>query len=224
MNTRKIVDDAIEFVIKDFRKLPEKYFTEEDIRWRLMREIEERLPEDDKQFIHAEYPTPFRCSMKERSFKLLENKPKGARGHFDIVVLNKEAVKDCDFEIKRAQDYEEFSEQLLNRNLKLPFLDCVIEIKLFREHIKSKSTGPAKKRMQEYAKQSLQKVVTAFEAKGYYSEPFTKYGVVLICDASELNDGEDWEAEKKRFKEEAVYPATNSFTDSILFRWENSNK
>jgi hypothetical protein len=192
MNTKKVVSNAIQVVVDDFNKCPDKYFTEEDIRWRLMREIEDQLSDEDKQLIHAEYPTPFRCSMEKRSFELLPpESSNGTRGHFDIVVLNEAAVRNCEFDIKRAQDYKKFLKQLLGNKLPLPFLNCAIEIKLFRERIMSKNTGPAKTRMQELANQSLQKVAAAFKAPEYYSKPFAKYGVVLVFNASEFNDGEE---------------------------------
>jgi len=81
-DVNKIVSSGIERIINDFQKHPHYYFTEEDVRWRLLREFENALAIDGANqitfsggvtsVIHTEYPTPFRCSMSERRFELLD--------------------------------------------------------------------------------------------------------------------------------------------------------
>ncbi|MFA4835780.1 MAG: hypothetical protein WC749_06920 [Dehalococcoidia bacterium] len=189
----KAIDSAIEKVIRDFQEHPEYYFTEEDVRWRLMREIEDALTKLDCHqvkiksgvtlAVHGEYPTPFRCSMKQRSFEPLPKDSKGQRGHFDIVVLNPLATAICELEVVRSQYYRLFLGDL--PKLPLPFLDCVIEIKLFRDLAHTNRTESAKQQA-EYAVQAIKKVAETLKATTYYSKPFAKRGLVLLFDNSAL--------------------------------------
>jgi hypothetical protein len=192
----KAVDSAVERVIQDFQHCPGCYFTEEDVRWRLMKEIDNNLLNLDVKYaqlkngvlislVHGEYPTPFRCSMKGRSFDL---KPKGSdvnRGHFDIAVLNPQAVAECEFEVVRSQYYRRFIDLLEQEKLPLPFLDCVIEIKLYRDMAHPNRTESAK-RQAEYAIQAVRKVDTTLQSNEYYKHPFSKRGIVLLFDNSDL--------------------------------------
>src|SRR4030042_3258681 len=115
MNTNSAIDNAVERVIQDFQEYPGCYFTEEDVRWRLMKEIEDaldtlnikkhvNLKDGVTSLVHGEYPTPFRCVMGNRPFKLLPPESKGKRGHFDIVVLNPVAASQYEFKVIRLQD------------------------------------------------------------------------------------------------------------------------
>ena len=154
-DTNKAIDSAVERVIQDFRHYPGCYFTEEDVRWRLMKEIDDALSTPEGKYVqlqngirvslvHGEFPTPFRCSMTGRSFDL---KPKDShvnRGHFDIVVLNPQAVTECEFETVRSQYYRQFVDLLGKGKLPLPFLNCVIEIKLYRDLAHPNRTESAK--------------------------------------------------------------------------------
>lgn len=38
MDVNSVIDSGIDQVIKDFQEYPWNYFTEEDVRWRLMEE------------------------------------------------------------------------------------------------------------------------------------------------------------------------------------------
>jgi len=39
-DTNKAIDSAVERLIQDFKRRPGCYFTEEDVRWQLMKEID----------------------------------------------------------------------------------------------------------------------------------------------------------------------------------------
>lgn len=196
---KRPIDEAVAQVIQDFQLNPQMYFTEEDVRWRLMKQLEAKLAQrgwQDAQLrdgytstIHGEYPTPFRCSMARRSFELADIKSQAKRGHFDIVLLNPCATAQCTFEVVRSQYYQAFLQAL--PQLSLPFLDCVIEIKLYRDLAHPNRTGSAGQQA-EYAVQAVNKVVAALDAQPtYYPRPFARYGIVLMLDNSHLAGGGD---------------------------------
>ena len=206
----KAVTNGIEKVIGDFQQHPHYYFTEEDVRWRLLREIENAMAIDETQIrfsggvtsaIHTEYPTPFRCSMRDRRFELLDiADKKGQRGHFDAVILNATAASQCGFEILRSQYYEAVCEKLRNGEVPLPLLDCVIELKLFRDLAHPNRTESARQQA-EYAVQAVEKVAATLESAHYYSKPFANQGFVLLFDNSDLVCAGDAKIARGKFQE-----------------------
>jgi len=229
-DVNKAVDSGIENIINDFQQHPHSYFTEEDVRWHLLREIGNALAVDGTEHIpfsggvtsviHTEYPTPFRCSMSERQFKLLDvANTKGQRGHFDVVVLNAEAAAECDFEILRSQYYKALCEKLKSGKVPLPILDYVIELKLFRDLAHPNRTESAKQQA-EYAMQAVNKLNATVQPNDYYSEPFAKRGIVLLFDNSELvNDTSKVEAARKSFFEEFTKLKWDLFPDTLSCIW-----
>lgn len=189
-----LIDEAIAQIVQDFQLNPQVYFTEEDVRWQLMKQLEAKLTQQSWQdvqlrdgytsSVHGEYPTPFRCSMANRSFRLADIESNAQRGHFDVVLLNPSAALQCTFEIVRAQYYQAFLQAL--PQLPLPFLDCVIEIKLYRDLAHPNRTESAGQQA-EYAVQAVNKVVAALDAQpSYYRQPFARRGTVLMLDNSHL--------------------------------------
>lgn len=232
-NVNKAVASGIEKIIGDFQQHPHYYFTEEDVRWRLVREIENALIADGAQHvrfsdgitsaIHTEYPTPFRCSMKERQFELLDPDSKGRRGHFDIVVLNAAAVARCGFEVLRFQYYEILCEKLKAGGAPLPLLDCVIELKLFRDLAHPNRTESARQQA-EYAMQAVRKLDATVQPNDYYSEPFAKRGIVLLFDNSELaSDTLNVESARKSFFEEFKKIKWELLPDTLSCIWVAPN-
>ncbi|MDD4873538.1 MAG: hypothetical protein PHE15_00960, partial [Dehalococcoidales bacterium] len=185
MNNDKAVTIGIEKIIGDFQQHPHYYFTEEDVRWRFLREIENAMSVDEAQIpfsggvtsaIHTEYPTPFRCSMRDRQFEVLDNADKkGQRGHFDVVILNGVAASQCGYEILRSQYYNALCEKLRDGEVPLPLLDCAIELKLFRDLAHPNRTESARQQA-EYAIQAVEKVAATLVSTQYYSKPFAKQG------------------------------------------------
>ncbi|MFC1865152.1 hypothetical protein ACFLYB_00350 [Chloroflexota bacterium] len=230
MDISKAVNGGIESTITDFQAHPHYYFTEEDIRWRLLREIENHLAEDRSgqipfsggvtSVIHTEYPTPFRCSMGERQFKTLDiSNTKGQRGHFDIVALNPQATNQCDFETIRSQYYKAFCEKLKTNALPLPFLDYVIELKLFRDLAHPNRTESAKQQA-EYAMQAVNKLDATVKPNDYYSEPFAKRGIVLLFDNSDLVSSGNIEIARAKFRERVSELADwNSYSNRLSCIW-----
>lgn len=188
------VQVAVQDLLRDFREYPQRYFTEEDVRWRLMGRLNqlirergmEQAPIQDGQtsILHGEYPTPFRCKMAKATFAVAPPGSRAVRGHFDIVVLDPDSIRGCRFEVVRAQFYKVFLAQL--PSLQMPFLDTVIELKLFRDLAHSNRTESAR-RQAEFAAQAVLKTVAALVAQiGYYAKPFARRGLVLLLDNSEF--------------------------------------
>lgn len=207
--SKNIVVTAIKKLSNVFSLHPQYFFTEEDVRWRLIAELarlfEERGTEkvalkDGTTFIvHGEYPTPFRCKMPERTFQVELPNSKAKRGHFDIVVFNLDAVQKCTFEIVRAQNYKKFLQKLAN--LPLPFLDSVIELKLFRDFAHGNATESACRKA-ESAIQAIKKTAAVLKPQdGYYKHPFAMSGFVLIFDNSELSATGNISQARHRFLE-----------------------
>lgn len=146
-------------LLRDFREYPQKYFTEEDVRWRLMGRLSqllcergmERVSIQDRQtsILHGEYPTPFRCKMAKATFAVAPPGSCAVRGHFDIIVLNPDSIRGCRFEVVRAQFYKVFLAQL--PSLQMPFLDTVIELKLFRELAYPNRTYSARRQVLQFS-------------------------------------------------------------------------
>lgn len=116
----KLVDTALEELCTQFQVQPTLFFTENDIVCYFYYILQQKLlflRSSDKDgcehfLIHREYPTPFRCSMSNNKFELKgdeERNEKGRkykRGHYDIVVLNPDFIRQNSYEVIKAQDYE----------------------------------------------------------------------------------------------------------------------
>jgi hypothetical protein len=228
IDTQSAIDVAVERVIEDFQKYPGCYFTEEDVRWRLMKEIEDalatlnikhlKLKDGVTSLVHGEYPTPFRCAMDNRSFTLLSPESKGGRGHFDIVVLNPATASEYEFEVIRLQDYQLFRSKLQVPSL--PFLDCVIEIKLFRD-LTHPNRAVSIRQQAEYAVQAVSKIAAALEGQPkYYPKPFAKRGVVLLFDNSDLAyDADDVELARDGFQKAFEKTEWDSIPETLSCVW-----
>lgn len=196
MNTAETTESAIERVINHFLRSPTSYFTEEDVRWRLMREIEVALAESGASevtlkdgtktsAVHGEYPTPFRCSMTKRSFVLVPPRGTARRGHFDIAILSASAAAECDFRLACSQDFDGLPEKL--RSLSSCLLDMIVEILLLRNVADPKWKKSIQNAVED-AVQDMRKVAAALDAQdGYYDQPFAKRGIVLLLDNSQLS-------------------------------------
>ena len=203
MDTRKAIDSAIQDVIDDFHKAPGKYFTEEDVRWRLTQKIEAALmpaaeikvSDGVTSLVHTEFPTPFKCLMRERSFEVTD---KGKRGHFDVVILNPEVVRNYELDLLRSQDYSEFNMAIRNNKIRPFFLDCAIELKLFRAAKGSKWTKSAGETDAQYALQTVNKLNAILKNTGA-AKPFAKHGIVLLFDNRIWKSDEDSKPGRDQF-------------------------
>ena len=101
-----------------FQKHPSYFFTEHDIHSVLYNVAEEELQlngvatertRDGHRvlLLHHEYPTPFRCDMKGYGFTRKNEKP-FKRGHYDLVILNPEFVRNNKLAVVYGKDYQRF--------------------------------------------------------------------------------------------------------------------
>jgi hypothetical protein len=122
MNDRIIesVDKCIEIIGKDFEDNPSLFFTENDIVCYFYKLLQENLPvkevvdkDGHKHFlVHGEYPTPFKCNMKGDKFERMVDSSAYKRGHYDIVILNPDFIKNEKFDIIKAQDFSSFKDKV----------------------------------------------------------------------------------------------------------------
>lgn len=110
---------------KIFQRNPNHFFTEHDIHSVLYNITKEELElngaltaktSDRREVIlvHHEYPTPFRCDMQDYGFRRAgeeERTPRGGlykRGHYDLVILNKEFVGKSELKVVCGKHYQRF--------------------------------------------------------------------------------------------------------------------
>lgn len=130
VDSRQIID-AVESCISElcevFEHTPTLFYTENDIVCYFYYLLRHKLPLPeipDKEgrkhsLVHREYPTPFRCDMGNSRFELKGDDDrttrggKYQRGHFDIVLLNPDFIRQFPFVVIKAQDYELFKHAVI---------------------------------------------------------------------------------------------------------------
>lgn len=135
----KIVDELQDV----FRKHPQHYFSEHDIHSVLYHLTREQLKQYggtsqttldgfETTLAHHEYPTPFRCDMHGYKFRRMgeeERTPKGGlyrRGHYDMVILNPDFVKNNTLDIVCGKNYKKMRSTLPNLPTQLLIWACEI--------------------------------------------------------------------------------------------------
>lgn len=122
----RIVEMSLREIRDDFMKHPERFYTESDIvcgfylslRTGLSRDSSTSVSAAGPSIIHTEFPTPFRCKMKDVTFtrarddERTEKGRKFKRGHFDVIVLNPSSVKRFQKRALRGQDYSCYLEEI----------------------------------------------------------------------------------------------------------------
>jgi hypothetical protein len=109
----QITETSINGLIAAYRSTPYLFYAENDLHAFLYRVIFDALPTetwrcstlDGKSSIllHEEYPTKERYRKRE----LLENAPKGRRGHFDLCIWNPEKTGDRRLRVTQSTRFEE---------------------------------------------------------------------------------------------------------------------
>lgn len=129
-----------------FRKYPQQYFSEHDIHSVLYHLTQKQLKQHGEtsqttldgyktSLVHHEYPTPFRCDMQGYKFRRTgeeERTPKGGlykRGHYDLVILNPDFVKNNTLNIVCGKNYKKL--RLILPRLSIPILIWACEIIYF---------------------------------------------------------------------------------------------
>lgn len=129
-----------------FRANPHYFFSEHDIHSVLYNLTQEQLQQFGlytqttldgfkTTLTHHEYPTPFRCDMQGYKFRRAseeERTPKGGlykRGHYDLVILNPDFVKNNTLDIVCGKNYKKL--QPILPRLSIPLLIWACEIIYF---------------------------------------------------------------------------------------------
>lgn len=126
-----------------FRKYPQHYFSEHDVHSVLYHLTQEQLKQHGEtsqitldgyntSLVHHEYPTPFRCDMQGYKFRRVseeERTPKGGlykRGHYDLVILNPDFVKNYILDVVCGKDYKKLRSILPRLSIQLLIWACEI--------------------------------------------------------------------------------------------------
>ena len=121
------VDQALERMKHEFERESSYFFTENDLVCFFYRLLLSEMPDpvakdaDGRKhlIVHMEYPTPFRCDMREGDFELkkddevTDGKKPFKRGHYDIAVLNPNIISKLTYDEIKGQDYVLFKEKVL---------------------------------------------------------------------------------------------------------------
>lgn len=123
------VEDSLEEVCLEFHSYPSHFFTENDLVCRFYQAFHKRignmLVEDVEgkkhSILHTEYPTPFRRDMHGSHFDIKiddERTPSGKkyrRGHYDVVIINPEIIKQLSLEDIRFQNFSLSKNNVLSK-------------------------------------------------------------------------------------------------------------
>lgn len=148
------IEISLDLTCKEFQRHPTHFFTENDIVCHfyhvLANQLGEFLVKDidgfEHKIVHAEYPTPFRCDMGGTKFILKsenDRTPRGhkfERGHYDIVVLNPDFIRNHSFNVIKAQDLASYQNEVLEK-MAGPIVLFGIEFMYQRDPLKY-SRGP----------------------------------------------------------------------------------
>lgn len=189
---RDAIDDAvhstIEALVETFLAKPTLFYTEHDLVIWFAAELNARLAEMGEvtdrdglphRLVHAEYPTPFRCDMKNGGFipKTEDDRtPTGGkyrRGHIDIAVLNPKFIARHTYQQLKAQNFEVFTRDVWDAKQEgEPMLLHAIEFYLSRDEIKlsrGKDRAAGAKRCARAILQDAKKVEEAARMTGFVS-------------------------------------------------------
>jgi len=126
-----------------FRNYPQYYFSEHDVHSVLYHLTQEQLKQHGENsqttldgfettVVHHEYPTPFRCDMQGYKFQHMgeeERTSKGGlykRGHYDLVILNPDFVKNNTLDIVCGKNYKKLQPILPKLSIPLLIWGCEI--------------------------------------------------------------------------------------------------
>lgn len=179
MNNNQIcseIEKAIDWLEQRFLSAPTSFYTERELTSTLYSRLTDKLspysvPDiDDKphSLVHLEFPTPFRCDMDKGKFEVKgdderkegKNGKKGKkyiRGHYDLIVLNPEVIRQFNYPILKGQNYETFCDHVRYQGrFENPYCLYGIELMFVRDPIKS-SRGINKNRaVEEFITKILQ--------------------------------------------------------------------
>ncbi|TGL04996.1 hypothetical protein EHQ43_10150 [Leptospira bouyouniensis] len=89
------IENKIKELEKIFKSRPDHYFfTEKEIHSEFYSLFQKNVSNDIKHSLfHTEYPTPFKCSIEEKKFRIRPRKSNFKRSHIDSVVINPKFIE-----------------------------------------------------------------------------------------------------------------------------------
>lgn len=159
----KLTEQVINDFCRAFQETPSLFYNEYDVTCQLCSRLVNHLAEFSTRdraghlhsLVHQEYPTPFRCHMRNLDFKEVsddfrDNRGKKLRrGRYDVVVLNPTFIKESTYNVLKAQNYE-----LWKREVSLighPLFLYVLEIAYRRDPFKMSRGSDADKAIKTFA-------------------------------------------------------------------------
>jgi len=126
--TKEDSEEVLNDLGSAFREKPHRFFNEPDLHSRLYNIVEEKLEQKGELFaitkdgltaslVHHEYPTPFRCDMRDKGFSIvgepdrIQKRSLHKREHYDLVVLNPDFIKKFDAIVVAGKNYKRFCEE-----------------------------------------------------------------------------------------------------------------
>jgi hypothetical protein len=104
-----------------FRRDPAAFSTKGELRSRLLAFLASHpsftleTPDGPVPLVRQEYPTPFKCQMGDLRFEVLDDRSRGKRGHYDLVVLNPWWLDKAPLQAIRNDDFALFREQVRDK-------------------------------------------------------------------------------------------------------------
>jgi len=214
-----------------FKEHPYRFFTEHDIHSELALIATTLLQKQGNLYsktkddfvvsrIHHEYPTPFRCDMKDYTFRMVTEeefnqkrreklKIRARRGFIDFVVLNSEFISSNKLDTVSGKRYKDVLEDL--KNQQHPALDLAVEVVYYPTFDEKPQIGIMERKVASTI-QDYKKLVELTNFKFSHNTPFCTEAAMLFFSNTAYKD--ELDEMFKSFSEDKVpcyrivYPTT----------------
>ena len=182
-----------------FKNHPYRFFTEHDIHSELALIATAMLQKQGSLYsktkdgfvvsrIHHEYPTPFRCDMKDYNFRMVTEeefnrkrrekiKIRARRGFIDFVVLNLDFISSNNLGVVSGKRYSSVLSSL--RSQKYPALDLAVEVVYYPTFDEKSHKGIMQRRVNSTV-QDYKKLVAIMDFRCPTESPFCKEAAMLF--------------------------------------------
>jgi len=190
-----------------FKEYPYRFFTEHDIHSELALIATALLQKQGNLYaktkddfvvscIHHEYPTPFRCDMKDYAFRVVTEeefnlrrrkklKIRARRGFIDFVVLNLDFISSNKLSTVSCKRYKDVLENL--KNQQHPALDLAVEVVYHPTFDEKPHVGIMERRVASTI-QDYKKLVALTEFMFPHDTPFCKEAAMLFFSNTAYKD------------------------------------
>jgi hypothetical protein len=182
-----------------FQEHPHRFFTEHDIHSELALIVTTLLQKQEKLYVqtkdgftvsrvHHEYPTPFRCDMKNDDFRVIteqefnsrrqENQKRIARrGFIDFAVLNLDFISSNKLSTVSGKRYKDVLENL--KYQQYPAVDLAVEVVYYPTFDEKPHVGIMKRRVASTI-QDYKKLVALAKFMFPHDTPFCREAAMLF--------------------------------------------